>query len=167
MAEGNRNRLRLLLCHLRSTPRVTFELLFRFQVLGSVGPNPNPRICTALFEQVNMTQCHRSNTQGSVNDGFQTVVRVLWGNEIPIPPSNLYFTSILPLLNLVFTSIKPLLSRQSRPTVWKPRFTDPCIGHFLRGRSLKGRCDICANVPVCVPVCVPRLPPMTPPVLWG
>ena len=39
----------------------------------------------------------------------------------------------------------------------------PFIGHFLRGRSLKGRCNICVYVPVCVPVCVPRLPPMTPP----
>ena len=43
----------------------------------------------------------------------------------------------------------------------------PKIGHFLRGRSLKGRCNICVYVPVCVPVCVPRLPPMTSPILWG
>ena len=28
------------------------------------------------------------------------------------------------------------------------------FGHFLRGRSLKGRCNICVSVPVCVPVCV-------------
>ena len=41
------------------------------------------------------------------------------------------------------------------------------IGHFLRGRSLKGRCNICVYVPVCVPVCVPRLPPTTSPILWG
>ena len=41
------------------------------------------------------------------------------------------------------------------------------FGHFLKGRSLKGRCNICVYVPVCVPVCVPRLPPMTPPILWG
>ena len=43
------------------------------------------------------------------------------------------------------------------------------LGHFLKGRSLKGRCNIRVYVPVCVcvPVCVPRLPTMTPPVLWG
>ena len=29
------------------------------------------------------------------------------------------------------------------------------IGHFLRGRLLKGRCNICVYVPVCVCVCVP------------
>ena len=31
----------------------------------------------------------------------------------------------------------------------------PPFGHFLRGRSLKGRCNICVYVPVYVPVCVP------------
>ena len=41
------------------------------------------------------------------------------------------------------------------------------IGHFLRGRSLKGRCNIRVYVPVCVPVCVPHVPPITPPILWG
>ena len=30
----------------------------------------------------------------------------------------------------------------------------PLVGHFLRGRSLKGRCNIRVYVPVCVPVCV-------------
>ena len=34
--------------------------------------------------------------QGSVNGGFQTVVRVFWGNEIPLPPFHLNFTSFLP-----------------------------------------------------------------------
>ena len=31
-------------------------------------------------------------SQGSVNGGFQTVVRVLWGNEIPLPPFYLDLT---------------------------------------------------------------------------
>ena len=35
----------------------------------------------------------------------------------------------------------------------------PSVGHFLRGRSLKGRCNIRVYVPVCVPVCVPPLLP--------
>ena len=45
------------------------------------------------------------------------------------------------------------------------------IGHFLRGRSLKDRCNICVYVPVRVPVCVcvcpSSPPPLTPPILWG
>ena len=45
--------------------------------------------------------------QGSVNGGFQTVVRVLSGEQIPPPPFlpqfNPLFTSILPLFNLFFT----------------------------------------------------------------
>ena len=41
------------------------------------------------------------------------------------------------------------------------------LGHSLRGRSLKGRCNICVYVPVCVPVCVcvcvcPSSPPHDP-----
>ena len=38
--------------------------------------------------------------------------------------------------------------------MWKIEF-----GHFLRGRLLKGRCNIRVYVPVRVPVCVPPLPP--------
>ena len=46
------------------------------------------------------------------------------------------------------------------------------VGHFLRGRSLKGRCNIRVYVPVCVPVCVCVCvsllsPPKPPPILWG
>ena len=45
------------------------------------------------------------------------------------------------------------------------------FGHFLRGRSLKGRCNIRVYVPVCVCVCVflfVSLPsPPTPAILWG
>ena len=43
----------------------------------------------------------------------------------------------------------------------------PKFGHFLKGRSLKGRCNIrvyvpvCVCGPVCVCVCVPPLPPPT------
>ena len=39
------------------------------------------------------------------------------------------------------------------------------VGHFLRGRSLKGRCNICVYVPVCVCVCscvCPSSPPSDP-----
>ena len=47
--------------------------------------------------------------QGSVNGGFQTVVRVFWGNEIPLPPFYLNLTSCLPqfylFFNLFLTSI--------------------------------------------------------------
>ena len=44
--------------------------------------------------------------------------------------------------------------------------------HFLKGRSLKGRCNIRVYVPVCVCVCVflcvsPSSPALTPPILWG
>ena len=61
----------------------------------------------------------------------------------------------------------PCLSRLIRPFCPESRLVRPFFGHFLRGRSLKGRCNICVYVPVFVPVCVPRLPPMTPPILWG
>ena len=62
--------------------------------------------------------------------------------------------------------------RNLNNTVWKT----PFVGHFLRGRSLKGRCNIRVYVPVYVPVCVcvcvcvcvrVCLSPPTPPVLWG
>ena len=42
--------------------------------------------------------------QGSVNGGFQTVVRVLWGNEIPLPPFYLNLTPFLPQFYLILTS---------------------------------------------------------------
>ena len=35
-----------------------------------------------------------------------------------------------------------------------PKWIPEKNGHFLRGRSLKGRCNICVYVPVCVCVCV-------------
>ena len=44
------------------------------------------------------------------------------------------------------------------------------FGHFLRGRSLKGRCNIRVYVPACVPVyvcvcvCVSLRSPLTPPI---
>ena len=44
------------------------------------------------------------------------------------------------------------------------------FGHFLRGRSLKGRCNIRVYVPVCVCVCscvCPSALPLTPPILWA
>ena len=51
---------------------------------------------------------------------------------------------------------------------------DRRFGHFLKGRSLKGRCNIRVCVPVCVCVCscvcvcvCPSSPPLTPPILWG
>ena len=40
-----------------------------------------------------------ANSQGSVNGGFQTVVRVSWGNEIPLPPFYLNLTSFLPQIS--------------------------------------------------------------------
>ena len=43
------------------------------------------------------------NFQGPVNGGFQTVVQVWSGKQIPAPHSNLNFTSISPLLYLKFT----------------------------------------------------------------
>ena len=46
-------------------------------------------------------------SQGSVNGGFQTVVRVLSGHRIPLPPFNLSLTSFLPLFNLFLTSFLP------------------------------------------------------------
>ena len=41
---------------------------------------------------------------------------------------------------------------------------------FLRGRSLKGRCNIRVYIPLCVCVfscACPSSPPLTPPILWG
>ena len=48
--------------------------------------------------------------QGSVNGGFQTVVRVFWGNEIPLPPFYLNLTSFLPQFYLVLTSFLPFFN---------------------------------------------------------
>ena len=45
--------------------------------------------------------------QGSVNGGFQTVVRVLCGNEIPLPPFDLNLIPFLPQFYLNFTSFLP------------------------------------------------------------
>ena len=48
--------------------------------------------------------------QGSGNGGFQTVVRVFWGNEIPLPPFYLNLTSFLPQFYLFLASFLPSLS---------------------------------------------------------
>ena len=53
---------------------------------------------------------HGIAIQGSVNGGFQTVVRVLRGNEIPLPPFYLSFTSILPQFYLNLTPFLPLFN---------------------------------------------------------
>ena len=42
-----------------------------------------------------------TNYQGSVNGGFQTVVRVLSGDRIPLPPFSLNLTSFLPQFYLI------------------------------------------------------------------
>ena len=46
--------------------------------------------------------------QGSVNGGFQTMVRVWSGDRIPLPPCNLNFASFLPQFYLIWTSFLPL-----------------------------------------------------------
>ena len=43
----------------------------------------------------------------SENGGFQTVVRVRSGEQLPAPHFNLNLTSVLPLLDLSFTSFLP------------------------------------------------------------
>ena len=63
--------------------------------------------------------------------GFPRVVRVLSGDHVPLPSFKLDFASILPLLSL--------LRRESRTTLWKPRFTDPwslSLSLSLRGSDL-------------------------------
>ena len=45
--------------------------------------------------------------QGSVNGGFQTVVRVWSGEQIPAPHLNLNLTSVLPQIYLCLTSFLP------------------------------------------------------------
>ena len=42
-------------------------------------------------------------TQGSVNGGCQTVIRVLFGDQTPLPPFNLHVTPFLPQFDLIFT----------------------------------------------------------------
>ena len=51
-----------------------------------------------------------SSLQGSVNGGFQTVVRVLSGQRIPLPPFNLNLTSFLPQVYLILTSLLPFFN---------------------------------------------------------
>ena len=49
-------------------------------------------------------------TQGSVNGGFQTVVRVLSGEQIPLPPFYLNLTPFLPQFYLILTSFLPFFN---------------------------------------------------------
>ena len=83
-----------------------------------------------------------------------------------------FFTSILPQFCLCFTSIgtsflphfnpcfQPLLSRQSRTTVWKPRFTDPWdLGSQeasvqIRASGSIQLKDLASSCCVCVTVCL-------------
>ena len=53
---------------------------------------------------------HFCRRQGSVNGGFQTVVRVFWGNEFPLLPFYLNLTSFLPQSYLFLTSFLPFLN---------------------------------------------------------
>ena len=53
------------------------------------------------------------------------VVRVLSGDQSPLPPLSLDLTTFLLLFDLFLTSSWPLLRRKSRTTVWKSRLTDP------------------------------------------
>ena len=62
-------------------------------VLGVGGRDFVQKIKEALF----------CRGQGSVNGGFQTVVRVLSGGHIPLPPFNLNLTPFLSQLNLFVT----------------------------------------------------------------
>ena len=55
----------------------------------------------------------------SVEGGFQTVVRVFWGNELPLRPLYLNLTSFLPQFYLYLTSFYLFFSDESRT-----RFTD-------------------------------------------
>ena len=48
-----------------------------------------------------------NKVQGSVNGGFQTVVWVLWGKEIWLPPFYLNLTPFLPQFYLILTSFWP------------------------------------------------------------
>ena len=63
----------------------------------------------------------RKEFQGSVNGGFQTVVRVLWGNEILLPPfyPRFYLDFNLDFnlnFNLDLTSAQPALSNHGLET---------------------------------------------------
>ena len=50
----------------------------------------------------------RLDSQGFVNGGFQMVVRVLSGEQIPLPPFNPNLTPFLPQLYLFLTSFLPV-----------------------------------------------------------
>ena len=72
---------------------------------------------------------------------FQTVVRALCRNIVPLLPFHLRLTPLKPQCYLIFTisclistSIFPLLDRESQTTVWKPRF----FGESLRGNTIRG-----------------------------
>ena len=57
--------------------------------------------------------CHRDD-RGSVNGGFQTVVRVWSGEQIPTPRFNLNLTSVSPQFNLFnLTSAQPAILKDS------------------------------------------------------
>ena len=81
----------------------------------------NQKFCPKLHTRCRFQEFHESccfhisphlasplrATQESVNGGFQTVVRVFWGNEIPIPSFYLNLTSFLPHFYLFLTSFLP------------------------------------------------------------
>ena len=63
-----------------------------------------------LVQNLTSARTRPGKTQGSVGCGFQTVVRVFWGNEVPLPPFYLNLTSFLPQFYLLLTSFLPLLN---------------------------------------------------------
>ena len=80
-------------------------------------------------------------TRNNYPKGLLMVVSKRWFEFCPEsnfpPPFNLKLSPFLPrfylsfslllTVNLFLTSIQPLLRRESRATIWKPRFTDPWL----------------------------------------
>ena len=67
-----------------------------------------------------------AKNRGSVNGGFQTMVPVWPGEQIPAPQFKLNVTLFLPLSNLVFfLMLTPAQPASNHSLETKPRFADP------------------------------------------
>ena len=80
--------------------------------------------------------------RSSCSKGMLMVVSKQWFEFCPeIQFRYPLFTSIeppfLPQFYLILTSFLPLLRRESRTTVWKPRFTDPWLLSPMHGQHVR------------------------------
>ena len=73
------------------------------------------------------------------NGGFEMVVRVWSGEQIPTPHFNLNFTSVLPLFYLFLTSCLPHLNPCCRKVYWTKKVQNGPNDHFGQNDLIPNR----------------------------